>query len=976
MFYKRSILVKRISKIIAVIVTLAVLLALAVTTAFADVTAYSHPALSVGSAKNYLSENFEDDTVGSSYGTSPVNMVRFSANMKKIGESAVFGNSTSNKYLKIESAPDNANPFIIGSANANERSVYMQLRPQGNFKTPTYWSGTYDNNLADGFDSNVKVNYDYMTFDFDIASAGARVEYVGGTYGRAESFDELDDGSVSVVLTDGTVVVTSSDKTVTTMTALDGTVTLWETESGGVRSTVTYPDGRKTVSLTVKNTDGSAIKTVTGYDAYGNELSTEGMTRTAPVSDGSYTVTYDNGRTVSYTITQTSSETTTEVYTVTSGGSVTVYSSTLSVTSTAEVRTKSVTVDGVPVGSNVSTYPKSGSVTHTKEYESFDAEWETLTELDENDIYGMHVKDVSVVYAPIDCYNTVRYAKITEKTENNTTVYSYSRTSKQNFYYIKYLNGSWGVFAEGTSEANRIATLPDEIGVWTHISIVYVPDINDYRSSASYFFVNGEYLHTSTYTIGSSYVLSAVEDFRINVSSSKNLLPSKDENYWAVALDNCATNIYVPEYETDGTRNAYSSGALYGIDDLISDVRENGEGYLTDCADTVFGSDYRYPHGERYVKVDDGERIYIPKLQADELMTVRNGSVVEITTDVMISVPDGVTEFTVVTPNDSSVSLDPSSLSECKMVLTSDVDGVKTYSVTPLSLNDKIILEWVDPLNNVLRTEEFTVGRVADPGNINASVLNLDTMQAFVVTGWYWDLDGEGSLYSESPASSVTMSDIALIGGSTVTVYPKTETVDFSTGMDYVAYYTDGGTVRLSDLNTDNYADITNLSKSVSVFPNGTVLKFISDDEVIKLKNTSYNIGSISLTVDLNGKTVNRVMSSAYPSGVFRVGEGGSIVITSSVSGARVFLACNRSKATEKTMYGTDGLVEVLSGVDLATVSLSNFEFNGGTMVKASGGLSSNTVPEYSNDVPITVNVDNVVVNAPLRSSYGARRCD
>lgn len=964
---------KRFSKIIAAFIVLCVLSAATLTAALADVSDYTHPSLKAGGAVNHLSEDFEKYNAGSAYGTSPINMVRFSAAMKRVAQHTVMGGSVTNNYLRLESALDSNNPFLTGSSRVNQRSVYMQLRPQSSYTAPTYVSGAYDPDLSDGFDASVSVNFDYMTFDFDIAAAGARIEYVSGSYGRASDYSENADGSVTALLTDGSTVHTSRDGKVTTITEGDGTVTLWETLPEGTRRTVTSTDGKRSVSLTVTAADGSAERTVTEYGADGTLLISLKVLRSPVTASGSYTLTHEDGTTVAYTRSSTSAGSH-ESFTVTAGDNVIVYSRLVKVTDTEELRADTVTVNGVTAGENISTFPKStGDVTHTKGYESFDYEWSALSALTDDDVYGKHIKDVRVVYAPINWYNTVRYARLNEKTEGDSVTYSYSWTAKQNFYYLTYSDGSWGIFAgSGNSgiEEYRIATLPSELGVWTHISVVYASDPLNYKSSAAYFFVDGEYLHSHAFTMPSGYSFASVEDFRINVSDTRALLPSGDEHYWAFAIDNAATNVYVPTYE-DGERVAYSSGEAYGIDDLIADVRSSGEGFLFDCEDAVFGASYRYPHGERYVRIDSGDRIYVPALAKREIGKIESGAVIETSLDICLEVPEGVTEATVITPNNSAITLGAETASRLKLVYTGEENGVHTYLLKALEASDMITLEWVDPAGNILREQTLVPGQLADAAGLNASLYDTETMTATVVTGWYWDLDGEGDEYSEEEISSYTLADALKIGGKRVTVYPRSETLQLSEGIDYVAYYTDEGVTRLADPSVERLSDVNNLYYSIAAFPSGTQLIFVSDDEVIHLKsNTSYNIGERSLKIDLNGKTLVRVMSAAYSSGVFRLGEGGSIEITSSLPGARVFLANNRSKNTDTTMFGTDGLVEIKAKVDSARVRLSDFEFNGGTMVKANGDHAEDTVPEYANDIPITVDVERVRVNAPLRSSY------
>ena len=120
----------------------------------------------------------------------------------------------------------------------------------------------------------------------------------------------------------------------------------------------------------------------------------------------------------------------------------------------------------------------------------------------------------------------------------------------------------------------------------------------------------------------------------------------------------------------------------------------------------------------------------------------------------------------------------------------------KTHEINSLEANNTVTLKWVDSMGNTVRSETLAPGQSANPIGINASLYDTETMIATVVTGWYWDLDGEGDLYAEEPISSYTADDAEKVGGSEITVYPKSETRDLSEGMAYIAYYTDSDKTR------------------------------------------------------------------------------------------------------------------------------------------------------------------------------------
>ena len=401
---------KRFQKIFAFILTACMLCGMIVTLAFADSEpGYVHPTLTNAAATNIANNNLESYTVGNSLTSfSGLSATRYANSSLTVGSETVDG--AGNKFWKVSAPTDELNVMYTGSNRTNQRSSYFQFKPNSAYAKPNYYIGVYDTNRTDAVTPVVN-NFDYLTIDYDFSAQGARVEYVDGTYGRANALTNGDDGSVTVTLTDGTVVSTNAAKNETTVTATDGTVTVWTTDGSTVTETVTASDSSKVVSVTVVAEDGSAEKTVTSYDAEGAVISTSKVTRSAVVNGG-YTIIYDSGRSIVYATStvvidaKTGESTTTETYTVTEGENVTVYTYTNYRSSSATAFTQTLTyvktVNGVEEYSNVSSFPyNSGSASHTNKaiITVYNAEVEALAdEFSVTDLYGMHIKDTRIAY--------------------------------------------------------------------------------------------------------------------------------------------------------------------------------------------------------------------------------------------------------------------------------------------------------------------------------------------------------------------------------------------------------------------------------------------------------------------------------------------------------------------------------------------------------------------------------------------------
>ena len=367
--------------------------------------------------------------------------------------------------------------------------------------------------------------------------------------------------------------------------------------------TAVAADGSYVESVTTFEGE-KAIKAVVEVDKNGDVVAEYTVTREN--TDDGYLLTYDSEKTVEYSYVKVIDDATkgnyteTETYTIVDEeGVVTVYEfinkyeKVTNASNFDHIITYRKTVDGEVEAQNVSTflYKNSGGSHTNKNYiATFNSEFKALGELfSEADLGGKHIADTRLAYSELSLYNTFRWYDAT-----NTY-----KTATYNFYYLHYSESldAWGLYRDDKKDASLMVTLPNEIGVWSHITLVVEADNTSYTNSKVHFFFNGEYL--DTYKLSeksvSSYKFMSIEDWRFTTSE---VLPQGDSNYFNIGLDNITVNVYTPTltYGEDGsvlTRTPYSSGEAFGIDDICANL---GEAALIECSDTIYNSTYVLPN--------------------------------------------------------------------------------------------------------------------------------------------------------------------------------------------------------------------------------------------------------------------------------------------------------------------------------------------------------------------------------------------
>ena len=429
---------------------------------------------------------------------------------------------------------------------------------------------------------------------------------------------------------------------------------------------------------------------------------------------------------------------------------------------------------------------------------------------------------------------------------------------------------------------------------------------------------------------------------------------------FSVGIDNFAANYY---------SKAYTSGeSMNGIDDLFTAAE--GTTTLVDHEGIVYDAEYPLdPSVNGYVQVNDGEKVCNHILAKRAIDEAERDSVVTVTRTVTSLLPK--VPLTLSVSNKALVTFDDSVLDSFFIEEASSGDAT-TYTVREPNDSDAITLTWLDSFGNAVKTEKLLPGTKPTASDKNVTLYDPETGIGKIIAEWIWDLDGEGSDYESSAISTYNIRDIGKLRGRSVTVEPSLAEL---TGAAYIAYFKDGDVYRLADLTSNNFKNVNNIEKTVTICPNGTVIKLVFEGDRITLKhNAYYKYENKKITFDLNGKTITRYNTDGFGSALIRIGEGASAIVTSSAPGGRVFLASNRKDTTEgrpnNRIYGSDGLVHTEIGVDSAYIEISDIEFNGGTMVKFCGALTSDDAPSFENDTPIVCNVDNVVAYSPNRASY------
>ncbi len=234
-----------------------------------------------------------------------------------------------------------------------------------------------------------------------------------------------------------------------------------------------------------------------------------------------------------------------------------------------------------------------------------------------------------------------------------------------NRFYVKfkYEDGAWQLYAGYSGADKKIATLSNELGEWTHVTLAIhtvatkteTDKVNtvSYGNSMAQLFVNGEPVTAKEKLVfGSGNVLL---DYITHINPRAFDFQVAD---WALefsmGIDNLVTTYYTEEeaYVKDADGNPtetrdpandvqYNSGFdAYGIDDLFREKTHTTPIYQ--CADVVYDKSYQAPEAaDEYTQVNGGDKIYIKGAAIKAVNVAAHGSVINTTRDLLGLTPQG-----------------------------------------------------------------------------------------------------------------------------------------------------------------------------------------------------------------------------------------------------------------------------------------------------------------------------------------------
>lgn len=365
-----------------------------------------------------------------------------------------------------------------------------------------------------------------------------------------------------------------------------------------------------------------------------------------------------------------------------------------------------------------------------------------------------------------------------------------------------------------------------------------------------------------------------------------------DSNTYSLCFDNVSANVYATGYQSSVGTNLSNFG--FGANDKISD-----------CIDVVYNANYTAP-GAPFVSCA-GEKVGNPALVLQLLKKLEDGGTI-IASDISVedfTPAEGITNFEVICEGDAQFTLSEEA-AEKFAPLRSEGTGVRYYSKSVL-----LELEWQGINGEKISSEYVLPGTsITLIDGLPEGVVDINTLTFLPVLSWNMCFDGiigDDTTYPESPLGVPTEDDMTIcnfLGNRKIILYPvvATEGLELAYSIfdsEGYMFFGDGDTLL-------TYTDISNLQSSVSKAPQYAEVILNGDGETaILLENIEISAGQF-LLFDLNGQ---KIKSS---SNVFTLGEGATLLLYSSVSGAEV-------EAAEAIINVADGTKSFFAhfGIDL-----------------------------------------------------------
>lgn len=257
--------------------------------------------------------------------------------------------------------------------------------------------------------------------------------------------------------------------------------------------------------------------------------------------------------------------------------------------------------------------------------------------------YGIRLAYANKSYFELDIRPIIKLTA-----SDGTVTYSYPGSNGISSKYVSLtvcivydtVNEVWNIYnsKSSTNQQYFMGTLSNNLGEWNHFS--YVIDINhdNIGQTEGKLYLNGEPVSTGKIWTEDTYRDRIVDflPFAIDwtILNSKTTTVANNAKY-SMAVDNFQPLYYASDY---------TSGDKAGIDDLFDP--ESGITSVVQCEDSVYNVDYVSPAPNGYADID-GKKIYVNAAISEALKSLKNGSVITTTMDLLEITPPTWTAFTV-----------------------------------------------------------------------------------------------------------------------------------------------------------------------------------------------------------------------------------------------------------------------------------------------------------------------------------------
>ncbi len=447
--------------------------------------------------------------------------------------------------------------------------------------------------------------------------------------------------------------------------------------------------------------------------------------------------------------------------------------------------------------------------------------------------------------------------------------------------------------------------LPTDTLVWSHITYAVKIDNAKIENSRIRIYFDGEFVLERQFADPGTTGAFAQ-------SITTYVYIAQTQNPYSVAFDNIMLRAYL--------QNTYSSSTWYGIDDLFTD--KNKETSIARCDDVIYNTDFVSPNG-KYVSVDAGAtKCYIPGYVQDYVNnSMANGALIETAFDILDFTPPSETDtFDVSCINGAKFTLSEEAKNNYVIIVTPT-----GYRVSKVNEDEKITLHWYDAAKDgkIIKESYLAVGSLPSFGSDTIKAVDFETgkLTEYNVSGWYWDIDGEGNdfiNFEPAPINALTQNEFNVVKqelDGVIAIYPAEVELKGEENLKYVIETIDTLGNPVPFFQNDDYSSaLTNvIPKNVTEnLPKSATLHLY--DSVTA--NTFLLKKGYELTVLLNGNSITAVEDV-----LFELDNGAALEIATTGDLSEIYAktVINASKAifnNTNIKIGTpEALLTVLSDV-------------------------------------------------------------